>query len=67
MSSALSVIRLSSSDSAGITRLSSKFVFSGDRVHVTNVETNGSAMALSADGFYWWRTGGLDFRGSPRR
>ncbi len=45
-----------------ITQLKSTFEFQGNRIYVDSMRTNGSILALSGEGYYWWKTQGVDFR-----
>jgi hypothetical protein len=45
-----------------ISKLNADLKFFDDRVNVPNLKTNGSVIAISANGNYWWETRQLDFR-----
>lgn len=53
---------ISTGDFGAITALDTSFRFQGDRIHFDPIKTNGSLLALSGGGYYWWKTKGLDFR-----
>ncbi len=45
-----------------ITELRTDIEFAGDRLYFPNLKTNGSLIAIVANGNYWWKTRNLDFR-----
>ncbi len=45
-----------------ITEIRTDLEFRHDRVHLPNLTSDGTLVAITANGFYWWATGGLDFR-----
>lgn len=45
-----------------ITRADADFELKGDRIAISQLHTNGDLVSISASGFCWWRTGGLDLR-----
>ncbi len=43
-----------------ITRLSTDLRFSGDRIDLVDLRTNGTVMSLTGKGYFWWKTTGIN-------
>ncbi len=53
---------ISPDDAAKITKLEADVSFEGKRIDITRAQTDGKVIALDANGYYWWETGGVDIR-----